>query len=261
MADPDSLALLRVLVEAHAKPYEGTGSREPIMFLKHMGGAAFQHHALEEAPEADEALVEELHDQGLVDIDYRDHSFNITPTAHGRKVVEAHTRVLNPEPVADLKSVLDAIAAQAKAENKLSWTAVRPVLAALRSYWEAGGFSPHGIQLAAVITATPEEHEDLTIATIRALTAGDYLRETTDLAINDLPAEVELTERAHTVLDGWPGAAPDELAENLLAVLTAAVASERDPHRKRRLERVIETVRELGVSTAGEVLAKVLLGT
>ncbi len=125
------------------------------MYLPHYGGASLQHHALEETPEADDAVLEELHAQDLVDIDYRKNSWNITPTAPGRRVIEEHDRVLNLEPVADLEPVLDAIATQAGAERKLGWTAVRPVLAALRDYWEAGGFSPHGIQLPAILSKTP----------------------------------------------------------------------------------------------------------
>ena len=100
----------------------------------------------------------------------------------------------------------------------------------------------------------------LFVATVRALVAGDYLRSTTDLSALDVPLELVFTDRAHAVLDGWPGAQPDELVQNLLAVLTAAAASEPDPDKKRRFERVAETVKELGVATASEVLAKVMLG-
>ena len=69
-----------------------------------------------------------------------------------------------------------------------------------------------------------------------------------------------ITEKAHTVLDGWPGAAPEELVENLLTVLTVAAADETDPARKRRLERLAKTIREVGISVTSEVIAKVLTG-
>jgi hypothetical protein len=62
------------------------------------------------------------------------------------------------------------------------------------------------------------------------------------------------------VLDGWPGAAPAELVENLLAVLIEQAQGEADVTRKRRLERLIEAVKELGVSTASEVISKVITG-
>ena len=75
-----------------------------------------------------------------------------------------------------------------------------------------------------------------------------------------MPAEVAITERAHTVLDAWPGAAPDELVENILAVLAAAIATEADPVRKRRLERLAGTIKEVGVEITAEVVSKVLLG-
>jgi hypothetical protein len=57
-----------------------------------------------------------------------------------------------------------------------------------------------------------------------------------------VPAEVALTERAHSVLDGWPGATPFDLAENLMAVLKDELASETDPTQRGRLERLIEGV-------------------
>jgi hypothetical protein len=59
----------------------------------------------------------------------------------------------------------------------------------------------------------PQEHQPLFAATIRALTASDYLRPTTDLSALDLPGEVEITEKAHAAVDGWPGASPTELVD------------------------------------------------
>jgi hypothetical protein len=230
------------------------------MYLKHFGGASLEHRALDDPPTVDDALLEELSYQGYLDIDYREHNWNLTPTPAGRALVEQHQRILDLDPVADMQPVLDAVATQATASNKLAWPAVRPVLAALRQYWEAGGFSAHGVAIPAILAALPEEHEGLFIATVRALEGGEYLVSTTDLSANDMPAEVAFSDRAHSVLDGWPGAAPEELVENLLAVVSASAVSENDPRRKRRLEGFAETVRELGVATAGDVLARALAG-
>ena len=230
------------------------------MYLKFAGGSGLNHHALADPPAVDDALLEELSSQGYLDIDYREHNWNLTPTASARSLVEQHQRILDLEPVADLQPVLDAVAEQAGSSNKLAWPAVRPVLGALRTYWEAGGFSPHGVAIPAVLAALPEEHEGLFIATMRALVGGDYLLRMTDLSANDMPAEVAFSDRAHSVLDGWPGASPDELVENLLAVVAAMAAAETEPSRKRRLEGLAETVRELGVATAGDVLARAFTG-
>lgn len=260
MGDPDPLVVLAALVEAHTVVHPSTGRRESIMYARYMGGASLEHHGLAEQPEADEALFEELHEQGYIDIDYREHNWNITPTAAGRGLVEQHKRIQTLEPVTEPQPVLDALAAQSESGNKLAWPAVWPVLAALRAYWEAGGFSVHGVQLPALLNVLPDEHEGLFIATVRALARGEYLLPTTDLLANDVPAEVAFSDRAHAVLDGWPGAAPEELVENLLAVVAAAAASEQDPKRRRRLEGLAETVRELGVATAGDVLARAFAG-
>jgi hypothetical protein len=256
----EPLVVLAAFVEAHATPLPRGGGREPIMYFRHFGGTELQHHALAEVHDVDDALLEELHMQGYLDIDYREHNWNLTPTAACRQLVEQHQRILSLDPVADPQPVLDALAAQAESDNKLAWPAVRPVLAALRAYWEAGGFSPHGVQLPALLKVVPEEHEGLFIATVRALVGGDYLLATTDLIANEVPAEVAFSDRAHAVVDGWPGAAPDELVENLLAVVVAAASSEKDPTRKRRLEGLVESVRELGVATAGDLLARAFAG-
>lgn len=263
MSEPDMLPILRAFVEAHRELHPVTGKREPIYYMRHLGGSTVSHHALgEDGPNVDEATIDEMYSAGLVSLDYLEHGFKITTTSEGRELIEAVDRVERDEPVADVGPVLAAIAAQAKATNKLGWPAVRPAVAAIRSYWEAGGFSRHGVQLAALMQALPAEHRPLFAVTIRQLTESDYLRETTKLACFDgtLPAEVAMTESAHRVLDGWPGAAPDELVENLLAVLLEELSTETDPVRKRGLKRLVETIREVGVATAGDVLGRALMG-
>ena len=264
MSRPDSIALLRALVDAHAQGSPSDGRREPVLCLHWQGGSALQHqHTVPEGgwPDFDDALLEELRSQGLLDIGgWGADVWELTPTELGRKTVEQHDRAMSTSSAADLGGVLAAIEAQSSAGNKLAWSAVRPVLAALRAYWEAAGFSPYGVQLPPLLAALPDEHENLVRATVLQLIGGGYLSQTGNLAVGGIPIEVAITERAHAVLDGWPGAAPEELVENLVAVLTTAAATEPDPARQGRLERVLETVRELGVATASEVLSKVLLG-
>jgi hypothetical protein len=253
--------LLRVLVEAHGEVHSRTGDREPIMYLRHIGGASLNHHALpEELPRCDDTDLEELHAAGLISIDYREHNWDVVPTPEGRAIVEQHKRVealVLPTAVDDL---LQALRAQSEKSNKFGWSAVRPVLAALRDYWERDGFPEHGIAVSTLAAALPEVERALFTATINALLENAYLRSASPLRIGGVPAEVVLTERTYEVLDGWPGAAPEELVANLLAVLARAAESEADPVRRSKLERLAETVREVGVSMADEVLAKVMTG-
>jgi hypothetical protein len=270
MADePNELEVLRAFVAAHAQPHPRTGEREPIMYLRSAGGLVAKHHAIEAPSGVDDALLEDMHAKGLISIDYREHNWNITPTSFGRSVVEESDRIESRELIAGIEPLSEAVSFQAQAENPLAWPAVRPILAALRNYWQSGGFSQHGIQLLALREALPDDYGPLFAATIQALIAGGYLTQVgaLDSAITDkggrvsqLPGEVTITEKAHTVLDGWPGAAPEELVENLLAVIAVATADEPDPTRKRRLERLAETIREVGVSVTSEVIAKVLTG-
>jgi hypothetical protein len=269
---PNELDVLSIFVAAHAKPDPRTGHRVPIWYHRSFGGGGLVHHGFdrEPPPEIDEALLEEMSGHGLITIDYREHNWNLTPTPYGRQVVEERDRVQNQTPLADERPLVDAVSAQAAADNPLSWPAVRPVLLALRIYWQKSGFSPHGIALAPLAGALPDEQAPMFAATIRSLLKGEYLESVgslgTVLGTDDgsqiqLPGEVAITEKAHSILDGWPGAAPEELVENLLAVLVASAANETDPARKRRLETLASTIREVGVSITSEVIAKVLTGS
>jgi len=261
VASVEHVEVLRVFVEAHEVPYPRRGGREPILVIHTSQGELLKHHALgPDAPDIDTALLQELAGRGWITVDDSRSTWQVIPTPAARALVEQHDRIMNLEPVADVQPLLEVIAAQAQSPAKLSWAAVRPILLALREYWEAGGFSAHGIQFPAVLNELPAEHEGMLGATVRQLIDGEYLSATSDFVVNGVPGEVELTEKTHTVLDGWPGAGPDALGENLIAALLAAADQEPDPVRKRRFTQVAETVRELGVRTAGEVLGKVLTG-
>ena len=266
---PNTMDILGVFVEAHALPDPRTGQREPIYYHESLGGTSLQHHALpEQRPEVDEAALDELVGQGLLREDYTSSQYTrkFTPTPEGRRVVEQQARVDAEDPAAPVEPLIAALEAQEQASNKLAWPVVRPVLQALRDYWEVGGMSPHGIQLRALVQTVPNHR--LLATTIRALVNNGYLVPTTNLALaapasaglGELPMEVALTERTHEALDGWPGAIPSELVENLLAVLSEEAEAEPDPDRKKRLRQVAQAVRDVGVETAGAVLAKAMTG-
>ncbi len=94
MAGPDPFALLRALVKAHDVPRPGTGAREPIYYFS--AYHELQHHALPDPPpEVDDALVNELHLKGLLDIDYMrsGEDMLLVPTPEGRELIEAHDRI------------------------------------------------------------------------------------------------------------------------------------------------------------------------
>jgi hypothetical protein len=257
------MAFLCALVDAHDVPDERSGTRRPIYVFYTLGGSSLDHHALPDPPPAfDDAVIAHLDNHGLIDVEYTSsgHDVKLTPTERGRAAVEAYRRVEDTEPIADVKPIVAAIEGQAGSDNPLAWPAVRPVLAALNRYWQEGGFGAHGVQLRPIYEAVPETREGLFVATIQALLAGDYLDAPSGLTMNGIPGEVVLTDRARAVLDGWPGADPDELFDNLVAVLVAAIDAEPDPARRGRLEKMLHVVRDVGVSTAGRVLADVLVG-
>jgi hypothetical protein len=258
---PHHLVALKTFVDAYENPTHLAGGRQPLYYFRTQRGSQLQHPGLPDmALEFEQAALEEMESMGIIDIDYSGDVWQVTPAPLGRSLLEQSERLAVTDPVADTATFLTAVQEQFAADNKLSWPAVRPVLAALRRYWENGGFSPHGVALRALIQALPEEHMPMFVATIESLIASEYLTEGSDLVVAGVVAEVGFTQHAFAVLDGWPGAAPDELVRNLLAILDAAAVHEPDPVRKRLLGRTGESVRELGVATFSEVLAKVITG-
>jgi hypothetical protein len=165
----DALPVLTAIVDAHEVRHPRGGDRKSIDIFRSAGGPVVQHHALKEGSplyDADDALLEELRDRGLINIDYGSRIWHISPTTTGRETVEQQRRVTAVEPVADVAALLAAIEAQFEAENRLGWEAVRPVLAGLRRYWEEGGFSRDGIQVFALLKVVPDDHLDLFKATL-----------------------------------------------------------------------------------------------
>jgi hypothetical protein len=261
MDEPDQMTVLRLLVKAHAQPTEGSIVRSPIYYNPGSRSSTLQHHALPDPPPVDDHMLEELSDTGAIDIDYGGNLWKLTPTRLGREMVEQLERIEGRVLGLDVAPLVEAISAQADSDNKLAWPVVRPVLASLRGLWEEGGFSPNGVQLPHVADELPDDQRQLFAATVRELIDSEYLQARPGLAINGLPAEVVMTDRTRVYLDAWPGAEPSELAENFLAVLTAAIAAETDPERKGRLERFAGAVRELGVAVTADVLAQLMLGS
>jgi hypothetical protein len=258
----DELAILSALVKAHEIPHASTGAREPIMFLKHSGGDSLQHHALDsnDASGLDEAMVEDLHGRGLLDIDYREHNLNLRPTGLAKSVVAENERISDLALTADAGPIHRAVAEQLESDNPLAWPRVRPVLIALQRYWRDSGYSEHGIALTGILDSLPEEQVEIFKATVRMLMNGGFLDSSSRLSVSGIPGEVGISATAHSVLDGWPGATRDQLAENLLAVIASAVEEEDDPVEKKRLRKLGDTIREVGIATAGDVLARVMTG-
>jgi hypothetical protein len=259
---PDHIVALRTFIDAYENPEYLDGGHEPLYFFRSIGDCQLQHPGLPDGVlEFEEAALEEMGAMGLIDIDDSGNVWRVTPAALGRALLAESDRFAVAEPpVADLAPFLHAVEEQFKSENRLAWPAVRPVLLAMRRYWEDGGFSAHGVATRALVAALPERRMPMFVATMDSLIASDYLTSDSNLVVSGVVSEVRFAPRAHAVLDGWPGAEPDELVKNLLAVLESAATREQDPDRKRLLRRAMEAVKELGISTASEVLAKVITG-
>jgi hypothetical protein len=266
----DLLVTIRALVAAHDVPDPRRGGRAPIWYLRYHGDV--MHHALEAGskPHLDEALIDELHGAGLISLEYGGNDGNtwkLTPTGKARTILAEEDR-MNDEPAADVGPIVEALDRQAEAANPVAWPAVRLILDALSGYWRASGYPSTGVPLLAIARKLEPTRVPLFGLATRELVSGGYLaRGYLGGEIGDdhgrqtsFPGEVALTEKAHTALHGWPGASPDQVVENLLAVLGEAAESESNPARKRRLEALAAAVKDVGVSVTAEVIARAVTG-
>lgn len=255
------MTFLAAFVQAYDVP-AGDRGRQPAMFLRTMGGLHFQHHGFGEEgpPPFDESVLALLRNQGLIEIEYHQNSQSISPSARGQEVAAEWERVQAAEAVADTAGVAAAVEALAEAESPTAWVGVRPVLAALRRYWVDGGLPADGIILRPIVSGIPAESQELFVATINMLVESEYLRSMGALTFADMPAAVALTDRARTQLDGWPGASPEDLVENLVAVISEQARQEPNSTKRRRLQAIVEAFRELGIQTASEIVSKAIMG-
>jgi hypothetical protein len=259
----NALSLLVVLVNAFETPHPARGTREPLDFFRVAGGGKLQHHAL--PAHFDRAVgetdLEELSYAGLLDIDYRNGNWRLAPTPDGSQVVRDYQVAQDTELRAPADHFLTAAAEQAEDANPLAWARVRELLIGLREHWQASGFPADGIQMRPLVHALPTDHEANTDAGLRALLFDGYIEARSDIEISGgIPALVALTPKAFQALDGWPSENPTQLYGRLIAAIEAQEKETTDPARKRRLKKAGESMRELGVSTASEVLAKVITG-
>lgn len=259
----DPLSALRTISKVHAQIDPDTGHRHPLIYLTGPG-AGFRGHIeapSAEMPDVDQALLDDMRDTGWIDIDYGTSSYKVRPTPLGEAMCEATERCEIARDSSPPKDVLAAIADQFESESRMSWTSVRPVLAALRAKWEADGFSYNGLAAAPIWVSLPEEQRSLFSETLRRLEAGGYIEnQLPALTSHEAPAEFSFTERTMQTLDGWPGATSDQLAENLIAVVNSLAASEGDSDERSKLESFGEAAKDVGVEVLSELLAKTVLG-
>lgn len=264
---PNELALLRTIVEAHAKSDPHSHTREPIYFLEHHG--AMMHHAISgDPPYIDGALVDDLQRKGLISVEYGGQGTQkITPTSFGRETIQGLDRS-EQGATADASPIIEALTRQSTAPNPMAWPAIRPVLEAFRDYWQASGYPAEGVGVRPLLKDLPDDLLAIFAATVRALSTSGYVDAsplTAKAMLDDgsthvIPVEISLTGKSREVLDGWPGATPRELVDNLLAVLTFVAANEPDPQRRGRLEGLVTAIKDVGVAVTSEVLAKVITG-
>jgi hypothetical protein len=255
----DSVKVLQLIVEAFDEP-DASGQREPLYHFLEFGGGGLDHHSLEGTIPAARTDIEELARAGFIDIDYGE-MWAISPLPRGRKAVRDYAIASATELETPADAFLHAAAEQANGPNPLAWPLVRELLAGLRQYWQAVGLPSEGLKLPPLLHALPEEHGATTAAAIRSLISNRFLEARSSVTISDnVPVLVDLTPSAFEALDGWPSENPAQLYEHLIAAFTSQAEQATDPERKRRLRQVVESLREVGVATASEVLAKVITG-
>jgi hypothetical protein len=159
--------ILVAIVGAYRSELE-SGRRETLMHLR-IGGIreTIQHHAWpDDAPEIWRADLEELHDLGLVDIEFRERAWMVRPTAAAVAAVEQYEREL--------------LRQESARPVDLRWDAVRPVLHAIVDVWEEGGASANmAIPLGLVASQLGRDATDLgLVRAIEQLAVGGWVETT-----------------------------------------------------------------------------------
>jgi hypothetical protein len=257
-----ALTLLAVIVKAFDDS-DDRGRREPLFLFRAMQADVLQHRAL--PPDFDRDLdvtvIEDLRYGGLIDVDEGRGTWRITPTPLGRQAARDLQAASETTLSAPARDFLEAVGQSAQADNPLAWPRLEAMLISLRQHWQAAGFPGDGVLMRPLIEAVPDEQRNAAVVALRALLHGGYVEASSDIELMPgVPAITSLTSRAFEALDGWPSDSPAQLYERLLAGIAAEAEATTDPERKRRLQKVGESLRELGVNTASEVLSKVILG-
>lgn len=256
----ETTELLGVLVDAHETPHPSNGHRQAIDMFKTLGSSGLQHHALETEIDIDEARLEELSYDGLLDLDYGTGIIHITPTRLARNLVSQHRRVDTDELLSNVDDLDNAVSNQMLSSESLSWQSTAPVLAALVEYWRGAGCPSTGIALPAVLQHFDEPKRKVLLTDLGLLIESDFLASASDLAVETVPAEVAITEKALQALFGWPGLGSEDWVERLLAALEFSAASEPDSTKKKRLKQLGDAIRDVGTTTVAEIVAKQVSG-
>lgn len=260
--DENSLKLLLVIVQAFDQP-DDRGRRQPLFVFRTAQGDVLQHPSLPQNfdTDVDLTVLEDLRYGGLIDVDEGRGTWKVSPSPFGQQAVHDYRAASDTTLSAPADDFKAAVGELAEAANPLAWNSLRGVLVAVRQYWQAAGFPGEGVRLRPLIDAVPDEHRNAAVIALRALLRGSYLEGSSDVEfLTGVPAIAALTPRAFEALDGWPSDSPAQLYERLLRGIADEADATTDPERKRRLQRVGESLRELGITTASEVLSRVILG-
>ncbi|MBK5232645.1 MAG: hypothetical protein JJE13_06655 [Thermoleophilia bacterium] len=246
------VGLLVAMSEAFDEPHPNTGSREPLLFLKFMGGQQLQHHAFDADDEAiDEELLESLADQGLVRLSHTAKgSTQIFVTEKGQKLAAEARRLIEGDPALETQEAID-----------LDWDAVvRPVLQHTYEHWKKQGAPISGVLSTRV--ADDASQSDLeALRAISLLAESGYLSQAGSLSTDLGPTAVTVTPRGLEIVGGWPSTTGQAAAEALIAALDREIEeAEGQPERQGKLKELREVATDVGQGVLSDVLTRVITG-
>jgi hypothetical protein len=216
--------------------------RERLLHLLSLGHQGFNGWD-ESLPQVTRDDLDELRDEGVIDIDYGSHGeYLVRPTLTGRRLLRRYRRELarvdRAEPV------------------DLSWATVRPVLHAAVDAWSDAGAPTSGhVGFKTIASRLGSDENDLGLVRAAELLAiGDWLD--LDYDENDR-AFVRPTMRGVMATRGWPGGDGEVAAERFLSVLDEiASSSSADDTQRGWAARARDTLMEVGTKTLAEVVSR-----
>jgi hypothetical protein len=218
--------------------------RSRLMHLSHFGGAGFIGWP-EDGPAVTRDDLDELSEEGLIDIDLGGSSFTdylVRPSAAGRRGVHRLRREQKREERAE--------------PVDLSWLAVRPVLHAAVDVWTEAGAPTSGFlsigQLAEDLDRKPDDLG--LIRAVELLGAEDWLD--VDYPDDEEDAILRPTMRAVVATKAWPGGDGEVAAERLLSALDEIAANAPDEDKRKWAQKAKDALTDFGVKAVVEVASR-----
>lgn len=248
----EQLDLLEIVVDAYWSNEVGQRKHDFQFSTGMRTGGGLQHPALgDEERGVDVGDIEELENLGLLNVNWRgDLDGSFRPSAEGKRVVEEQRRI---------RKVAEADKAISGGRGPgIGWEAALPILQAIVDLYDEGQAGEDVSQPQVCRRLGREDNDSGVSRAFEILERSGYVLG--EMQIESLPGPLTVvpTEKALQLLAGWPTSG-DAAAQKLLSILDERIEEAPDEE-KGKLQRLRDSVVDIGESITAEVLVKLMTG-